>query len=235
MSPVEFWLPIGAAAFYLYDAVLMLWQNELVYTRTRGAWLVDGGSQIRLGARRLFLPNPLLPQRPQFLVRWTGNDPRAAEAEAEIPGTLLRALRPIGVLNFAQMVLLIALPIALWADGAGLAALAVFALFYVLSIVALVFMFRRRVALGLSTRQCWLQALDAIACAPFAVNLTRRIALLHGLNGEPLRFAARHFDAPTLAQARELVAARIHEELADPDATAQREQKLATVLARLGT
>lgn len=235
MSPVEFWLPIGAAAFYLYDAVLLLWQNELVYTRGRNGWLVDGGSQIRLGARRLFLPNPLLPQRPQFLVRWSGNDPRAADADAEVPDELLRALRPIGALNLAQLALLVALPIALWVDGAGLAALAVFALFYVLSIVALVFMFRRRAALGLSLRQCWLQALDAIACAPFAVNLTRRIALLHGLTGEPLRFAARHFAAPALAQARELVAARIHEELADPDASAQLEQKLATVLARLGT
>jgi len=235
MSPVEFWLPIGAAAFYLYDAALLLWQNELVYTRTGSSWLVDGGSQIRLGARRLFLPNPLLPQRPQFLVRWSGSDPRAGEADAEIPIGLLRALRPIGTLNLAQVALLIALPIALWVDGAGIAALAVFALFYVLSIVALVLMFRRRAALGLSLRQCWMQALDAIACAPFAANLTRRIALLHGFAGEPLRFAARHFDAPTLAQARELVAARIHEELADPDATAQREQKLAAVLARLGT
>ncbi len=234
MSPVEFWLPVGAAAFYLYDAALLLWQNELVYTRNGSSWLVDGGSQIRLGARRLFLPNPLLPQRPQFLVRWSGNDPRATEADAEVPQALLNALRPIGVLNLAQLALLFALPIALWVDGAGIAALAVFTLFYVLSIVALVCMFRRRAALGLSARQCWMQALDAIACAPFAVNLTRRIALLHGLTGEPLRFAARHFDAPTLTQARELVAARVHEELADPDATAQREQKLATVLARLG-
>ncbi len=235
MSPTEFWLPIGAVAFYLYDAALLLWQNELVYTRAGSSWLVDGGSQVRLGARRLFLPNPLLPQRPQFLVRWSGSDPRAAEADAQVPEALLRALRPIGALNFVQLVLLIALPVALWLDGAGIAALAVFALFYVLSIVALVFMFRRRALLGLSLRQCWMQALDAIACAPFAVNITRRIALLHGVAGEPLRFAARHFDAPMLAQTRELVAARIHEELADPDATAQREQKLATVLARLGT
>jgi hypothetical protein len=234
MSPVEFWLPLGAAAFYLYDAALLLWQNELVYTRGQH-WLVDGGSQIRLGARRLFLPNPLLPQRPQFLVRWSGNDPRASDADAQVPQALLEALRPIGLLNLAQLALLIALPIALWIDGAGIAALAVFALFYLLSSVAVVLMFRRRAALGLSLRQCWMQTLDAIACAPFAVNLTRRIALLHGLAGEPLRFAARHFDAPTLAQARELIAARIHEELADPDATAQREQKLATVLARLGT
>jgi hypothetical protein len=234
MSPVEFWLPIGAAAFYLYDAALLLWQNELVYTRKGQSWLVDGGSQIRLGARRLFLPNPLLPQRAQFLVRWSGNDPRAGDADAEVPQALLDALRPIGLLNLVQLVLLIALPIALWVDGAGIAALAVFALFYLLSIVGLVFMFRRRAALGLTMRQCWMQALDAIACAPFAVNLTRRIALLQGLAGEPLRFAARHFDAPALALARELVAARVREELADPDATVQRDQKLATVLARLG-
>jgi hypothetical protein len=231
MTPVELWLPVGAVAFYLYDAALMLWQNELVYTRTRKGWLVDGGSSLRLGGRRLFLPQPLLPHRPQFLVRWSSGDTR--DAQAPVPVEVLRTLRPIGVLNLIQVALLVALPLALWTDGAGLAALLVFALFYVVTAVALVLMFRRRAALGLTRRAGWMLALDAIACAPFAINLTRKLAMQAGIAGEPLRFGTSHFDAATLADAREIVAARVHEQHADPDAAALRDRELAAVMSRL--
>lgn len=231
MTLVELWLPLGAVAFYLYDAILMLWQNELVYTRTRKGWRVDGGSPLRIGGRRLFLPQPLLPHRPQFLVRWSSGDTR--DARAAVPAELLRALRPIGVLNLIHVLLLVALPVALWTDGAGLAALLVFALFYGVTVVALVLMFRRRGALGLSRRAGWMLALDAIACAPFAINLTRKLAMQAGLAGEPLRFGHAHFDAATLAHARELVTARVQEQHADPDAAALRDRELAAVMSRL--
>ncbi|MET0281155.1 MAG: hypothetical protein ABW278_08525 [Steroidobacteraceae bacterium] len=231
MSPTELWLPIGALAFYLYDATLLLWQNELVYTRTAAGWKVHGGSPLRLGGRRVFLPQLLLPYRPQFLVRWSAADARAGAAP--VPDTLLRALRPIGVVNFLQLLLLLALPVALWTQGAGLAALAVFALFYLLTVVALVLVHVRRPQLALSRRAFWLQALDALFCAPFAINLTRKLAALHGIAGEPLRFAAAHFDAATLERTRELVGARVREEHADPDAQMLREQQLAAMLSRL--
>jgi hypothetical protein len=57
--------------------------------------------------------------------------------------------------------------------------------------------------------------------------------LRHGLAGEPLRFAARHFDAATLAQVRELVAARVREEHAAPDAEARQREILAVLMARM--
>ncbi len=230
MSPTELWLPVGAAAFYLYDAALLLWQNELIYTRTGKGWKVDGGSQLRIGARRLFVPQLLLPHRPQFLVRWSDADARAGAAPAL--DELWRALRPIGALNVLQLVLLCALPVALW-TGAISTALLIFALFYLLTAAALVCAFRRRAVLKLSVRSFWLQALDALACAPFAINLTRRLAMQHGLAGEPLGFASTHFGEAALTQTRELVAARIREEHAHPDAEALRERQLAAMLARL--
>lgn len=231
MSPTELWLPIGAVAFYLYDAVLMLWQNELVYTRTGQGWQVEGGSTLRLGARRVFLPNPFLPQRPQFLVRWSSSDARTGLSSA--PTALLQALKPIGMLNVIQLALLVALPVALWTDGAGVAALLVFGLFYACTAVALVLMFRRRRVLQLSRRGCWMQALDAIACAPFAINLTRKLAMQYGIAAEPLAFAMQHFDTPTLTRVRGLVEERVREQFADPDAQAQRDRELAAVMSRL--
>jgi hypothetical protein len=238
MSPTEFWLPIGAVAFYLYDAAHLLWQNELVYERAGRRWRVEGGSSIRLGGRRLFLPNPLLPHRPLFLVRWTATsrEPDADDAAAARVAKLeavLAALRPIGVLNQVQVALLCLLPVALWSLGTGIAALTVFAAFYLVTLVALAVVWRRRAALALSTRAFWSLCFDALACAPFAINLVRRICLRHGLGLEPLRFAVRHVDAGTLAQVRELVAARVREEHGAPGAEDMQRETLAVLMARM--
>jgi hypothetical protein len=209
MTPTELWLPIGAAAFYLYDSCCLLWHNELMYTRGR-RWRVDGGSAIRIAGRRLFLPNPLLPARPQFQVRWSVDDPRPVAADDLAP--LLRALRPIGVINQLQVTLLLALPLVSWTLGAGIVLLAVFALFYLLSLAALTLLWLRRTACGLQTRAFWLLVLDAIACAPFAVNLTRKLSMRHGIAGDPLRFAARQLDPAAREAVGQIIAARLEEE-----------------------
>lgn len=233
MTPAEFWLPVGAAAFYLYDSALLLWQNELVYQRSGRRWIVQGGSAMRLQGRRLFLPNPLLAHRPHFLVCWSKEDPPARAQVGEEPAGFLQAVRPIAILNMLHVLLLVALPVALWSTGAGILALAVFALFYLNTFAALAITWRRRSQFALPAGRFWLLALDCIACAPFAANLTRRLALRHGLAGDPLRFAARHFDDAELARTRALVEARLREEYADPDAAGRGETLLTTVLPRL--
>jgi hypothetical protein len=222
---------VGAAALYLYDSALLLWQNELVLQHTSRGWIVLGGSELRLAGRRVFLPHPLLPQRPQFQVCWSKGD--ISDRGAELPSDLLRALRPIGWLNLLQVLLLIALPVVLWGVGTGFMALGVFGLFYLASFVALGLAWRRRQRLALGTGNFWLLALDALACAPFAANLTRKLAMRHGLAGEPLRFAARHFDDAALAHTRHLVEARVREEYADPDAASRGAEVLDLVLSRL--
>lgn len=233
MTPSELWLPVGAAAFYLYDSALLLWQNELVYEPARRRWLVHGGSELRLRGRRVHLPHPLLAHRPHFSVCWGKAAPAVGQPAGEVPDTLLQALRPVAALNAFQVLLLVALPVALWSAGAGLFALAVFALYYVATLAALAITWRRRQSLRLPVRAFWLLALDCLACAPFAANLTRKLALRHGLGGDPLAFAARHFDDAALARTRGLVEARLREEYADPDAAAHGEEVLAAVLPRL--
>ncbi|HUG72022.1 MAG TPA: hypothetical protein VMK82_01240 [Steroidobacteraceae bacterium] len=233
VTPTEVWLPIGAAAFYLYDSAALLWQNELVYLRAGRRWLVEGGSELRLRGRRVFLPNPLLPQRPQFLVCWSKVESAAIQAAADIPDDLLNALRPIGALNVFHVLLLCALPVALWTNGTGLLALLIFALFYIATFLALAIVWRRRAPLGLTRRKFWLLTLDVLACAPFAVNMTRKLAAGHAFGGEPLRFAARHFDDTGLARVRGLVEARLREEYAAPEFAGRGQQVLTAVLPRL--
>lgn len=209
MTPTELWLPIGAAAFYLYDSCCLLWQNELIFTRGR-RWLVQGGSELRLSARRVFLPNPLLPMRPQFQVQWNVNETRTQDADS--PAALLQALRPIGVLNQAQLLILVVLPLVSWTQGAGIVMLALFLLFYLCTLAALTLAWRRRAACSLSARTFWLLVLDALACAPFAVNLVRKISMRHGITGDPLRFAARNLEPAAREELRQVVAARVREE-----------------------
>ncbi len=220
MTPTELWLPIGAAAFYLYDSSCLLWQNELMLTKAR-RWLVTGGTELRLAGRRLYLPNPLTPMRPQFQVRWSLADTRAECADIQ---QLLQVLRPIGLINQLQLLLLLALPALAWTLGAGLLVLLLFALFYLLSLAALALTWRHRNTLRLTTGRFWLLVLDALACAPFAVNTARKLSMQHGIDGDPLHFAARHLDAAGQLATRQIIASRLQEESAStgvpPDARA---------------
>jgi hypothetical protein len=230
MTPTEWWLPFGAAAFYLYDSGSLLWQNELMLTRgTR--WRVSGGSELRLAGRRLFLPNPLLPHRPQLLLRWSLDESRTAGSDD--PAALLQALRPVGVINLLQLFLLLLLPLLAWTLGAGLLLLLVFMLFYLLTLLALALIWRRRDSCRLSTRGFWLLALDVLACAPFAVNLVRRLSMRHRIGGDPLRFAARQLDAAGRADTQQIIAARLAEEYAGAGESVERDQRSAVLLAKL--
>lgn len=233
MTPAEFAFPIGAVALYLYDSGALLWQNEMMYLHARGAWRVDGGSALRLAGRRVFLPNPLLPQRAQFQVRWHRADARSAGVAGEAPVAMQRALRPLGALNLLHVLLLAALAPVLWLTGASLFTLGVVALYYLVTLVALAIAWRRRGALRLPARGFWLLALDTLACAPLAANMVRRISMRHGLEGEPLRFAARHFGDAPLARVRALVEARVREEYAAPERVDHGEELLSALLPRL--
>lgn len=235
MTPSELWLPIGAAAFYLYDSAVLLWQNELVFRRAHAGWRVSGGTELRLGARRLYLPNPLTPMQVLLRVCWRGEEAKAAEAPearaaADEPSP---ALRHIGFVNQLQLLLLLALAPALWFAPTAGPALLVFLLFYLATFAALAITWRQRASLQLSRRDFWLLAFDGLACAPFAINLTRKLARRHRLASDPLRFAARRFSDAELARTRQLVEARVREEYADPDAVPRGEALLASLLPRL--
>ena len=79
--------------------------------------------------------------------------------------------------------------------------------------------FRRRAALGLSPRQVAWLAFEALACAPFAVNLVRKISLLQSDRVNLESFAKDHFDEAALRATTAVVVARIDERLAleEPD------------------
>jgi hypothetical protein len=233
MTPTELWLPIGAIAFQLYDATQGLWHNEALFERAGTRWRVVADSPVRRWGRRLVLPNPFTTHRPLFRIAWSPGDVRPA-VDAPL-AAVFAALRPLGVACQLLWVMLLALLPLCWILGAGLTVLALFATYYLMVIVSLVLVFRRRAVLALSTRAFWSLCFDVLACAPFAVNLVRRLSLHHGIAGNPVDFAARQFDAPARAQFAALIRARIAESSAAEPAPAGQEARVAQWLAALET
>jgi hypothetical protein len=231
MTPVEFWLPIGAVAFYLYDCALLLWHNELLYVHANGRWRAEGPSTISWLGRRLYLPNPLLPQRPGFRVHWSLTDTRAAAAP--VPAEFLRALRPIGFITLLLAGLLLLLPVISWTLGAGLTMLLLFAVYYGLILLAVAFMLVRRAALQLSGSACASLAFDALACAPFAINLVRKIALRRDI-GEPVAFAATQFAPAARVALRTLLVRKLDEAAAGAPPSVEHRAQIAVLLGKLG-
>jgi hypothetical protein len=93
--------------------------------------------------------------------------------------------------------------------------------------------FLRRDALELRPRAFWSLAFDVLACAPFAVNMVRKLSLRRGLQGDPIDFAAREFDAATREELARLIGRRLEEEAAGEASSPQRQQQIASGLARL--
>ena len=167
LPPFEVLLPLGAAAFYLYDCCLLLFADEVICHWNGAAWLRALPTDIVIMRRRLWVLNPLRPDRP------THRGPPDA-----LPSPPLRALRPLQwTVCLLLGLLAIALPVVSIGLGAGLALLGVFGVFYAAVALLLTLTWQRRAALGLTTRAYLALAADCVLCPPFAINLVRRIGL----------------------------------------------------------
>jgi hypothetical protein len=208
MPPFEVWLPLGALALYLFDSTLLLYSNELVFTRRRRAWSI-AQSAFLLAGRRVYVPNPLTPATPLFRVRWSESDPRQEQEGGAGLDRFFSALRPVQYLVSALLVILLLVPVELLLFGTGVELLAVIAAFYLVILVTLGYVYVRRHQLLLSGRSFLALCFDSLACAPFAINLVRKLSLRHGLAGNPLDFAARSFAPPEFSSLQQAVVARV--------------------------
>jgi hypothetical protein len=202
--------PVGAIAFYIIDAAMMLYANELVLCREWNGWSFSAGSEGVVLGRRPYLPNILFPQEPLFRVHWENEGSREPQEDAAALSTFFAALRPVQWASCALvLLLLIGLPAISLALGPGRAMLALFVVYYLLLLMALVWIYWRRSVLGLSRRAFWKLFLDACACAPFAVNLVRRISIHRSISGDPILFAKGVLPASAFANLVELIEKRL--------------------------
>lgn len=212
MPSFEVGLPVGAIGLYLFDSILLLYANEVLFMRRRGRWRFAVSSSLLLTGRRLCFVNPLLPAIPQFRVRWSEGDTRQEQEQLPELSAFLAALRPLQYLVTALWLLLLALPADVLLFGTGPELLALMAAFYLVILSALGYMYVRRAPLALSTKTLAALAFDALACAPFAINLVRKLSMHRSLAGNPLDFARRAFDAETFGALIHAISGRVVEE-----------------------
>jgi hypothetical protein len=212
MPPFEVLLPLGAIGLYLFDSTLLLYSNEVLFARRGGKWGFATGPSLLLGGRRLYLLNPFTPATAQFRLRWSEADTRREqEAPAEL-AAFLAALGPLRYLVIALWVLLLALPVELLAVGTGIELLALMAAFYLVILAALGYIYARRRALRVSGKSFLALSFDCLACAPFAINLVRKLALRRSLAGNPIDFARRTFEPATFSTLIQAVCQRVSDE-----------------------
>jgi hypothetical protein len=218
MTSIEVWLPLGAFALYLFDSTLWVYANELIFLHGGGKWRCAQVPPLLLSGRRVYLPNPLTPGTPQFEVRWSESDQRSGQEDAQELAPFFQALRPVQYLVNTLLVILLVLPVELFLYGTGVELLALMALFYLVTMIALVFIYVRRKELRLTGRAFAGLCFDSLACAPFAINLVRKLALRRSLAGNPIAFAAKVFERPAFASLVDAVSARVADDLLREDA-----------------
>ena len=212
MPPFEVLLPLGAIGLYLFDSMLLLYSNELLFARRAGRWSFAAGSALLLAGRRVCFLNPFTPGTPQFRVGWSEADTRQAQESREELDAFLAALGPLRYLVIILWVLLLVLPVELFLLGTGIELLALMGAFYVVTVAALGYIYARRRELRVSGKSFLALSFDSLACAPFAINLLRKLALRRSLAGNPIDFARRTFEPATFSTLIRDVCRRVSDE-----------------------
>lgn len=213
----------GIVALYLYDSALLLYHNEIVIVSGRRGCRVSGGSTFELRGRHVFLPNPLCPHRPLFRLSWPGYGQCSGGMQP------LRSHRVIVALSATApwMLLLlflfaVALPYTLFVARNMEALLAWIVSVYAVIVFTMLHVYRYRKALHLSRRDVGAVALDALLCAPFALNIVRKIGLRQHFDGDLCALAATRFSPQAVDDLAGVLRERIQGSLhfIEPDAPA---------------
>ncbi|MFC5526836.1 hypothetical protein ACFPPA_13925 [Rhodanobacter ginsengisoli] len=176
MTPHDQWLLMGGVVgLYLYDSALLLFHNEIVLESKRHGYLVSAGGALEIGGRYLFLPNPCCPHRLLIRLGWSAGE---ARDRPRPPWKRTRlALSIIAPWTWLLLGLFfVALPYALWV-GTNVVLLCWLLLTYLVITAMLLHVHRHRKALNLSTHALIALAFDTLLCAPFAINIVRKISL----------------------------------------------------------
>lgn len=158
---------------------MLLYADEVVFTKPARRWVAALGDGATWGGRFLGFPALLSPGAPVFRLAWGVRAENAQRPELEV---VLRAVRPLRWLAWLLAIALFGLvPLALAMHWPPSWLLGLLALIYLPTLLAMLWLLRWRTTLGLSGRDIASMGFDVIACPPFALNLIRRVTLRCGL------------------------------------------------------
>jgi hypothetical protein len=204
----EAWLAFGILGFYAFDCLSLTDPFRQYFTYSFAHWSFRIPSQsLRLGRRSIDVFNPIMPWQIQLPYSILAKPSKTKQTTDENFNSAIRALVPIQII--LSIFLLLVLPSALFIVGVGNFFLLMFITVYVCIGIALLKIYLHRSVLHLSASQCLSLAVECILCAPFAVNLIRKIGLLQPDISDVVVFSQQHFSIETLAKWREQLASYV--------------------------
>ena len=232
MLPHAWWLLAGVVGMYLYDAVLLVYHNEVVFFERRdGSWSFSVGSDFELAGRHVYIPPLLAPGRLMLRLRWSS---RLAPLDVASPHGL-RAWR-VGVRATVFPVMLVALLFAampavlftsVWVLLGWMVAL------YVAIVLAVLRTWRMRKLTGLGGKSFVSLASDALLCAPYALNIVRKQGMHAAERFDLVAAAHALLDSGERARLAAAIHARLHRQMGLEDLGSERHAQLQTYLLQM--
>lgn len=226
------WLLAGVAGMYVYDAVWLLYHNEVVFFERRdGSWSFSVGSEFELGGRHVYVPALLAPHRAVLRLRWSSS--KAPVALPPVRG--LRAWR-IGVAASAVPVMLLAtvfaaLPLVLL--GSAFALLGWMLVLYAVIAFAVFRAWRLRRVTGIGAKEFTGIASDALLCAPYSLDLVRKQGMRAADRFDMVSVAHRLLDATERARLTVVIAAKLQRQMDIEETDSPRHAALVTYLQQI--
>jgi len=197
----ESWLVVAIVLLYFQDSALALRANEAVLVREGGGrWAPRFGTrQWTLLGREIHIPNPFTPDRPLFRLAWTFEEP---PANAVALRRVASCPELVWLGRFAWVAwacLFVMVPIGLFSRLGYRVTFAAAAMLYLNNVAALVMVYRWRSRLGVGAKPLRSLAFDCLACAPYSINLVRRVCAAMNVQEDFTEAAGRLLDADTLS------------------------------------
>jgi len=204
-------LVVAVAGLYLYDSAMLLFHNEVVLEARGQRYVISAGSAMEFGGRHPWLPNPCFPHRALARLSW----PLAGSPDWR-PARWRRARLALSVIAPWTWWLLglffVGLPLVL-RFGSDVVLLGWLVLTYLSIAAMLAQVWRRRKVLGLAPRAVLALAIDALLCAPFALNMVRKISLRQSASASLRGFTSSMLSAAERTAVAGLLRDRIHTSL----------------------
>jgi hypothetical protein len=200
----------------------MLYSNELVFLKSdRKCNFIYPGENWLLGGKSLYIPNPLTPTTLMFRVYWSELN-QYEQSKKDNDFSLEKfsiTLIPIQYAVEIQFIFFfIGFPFVLFFYGSG-PQLLLFGLIYINIIIMLILVYIKKKYLALSNKEFLMLLFELLACAPFSLNIIRKLTLRLSPNTDPIMIAKEMFDHNIFQRLLDIVSKKIdkHLEFIDED------------------
>lgn len=217
MAEHAWWLLCGVVGMYLYDAVLLLFHNEVVFYERGGRWSFSIGSDFELGGRHVYVPPLFSPTGAILRLRWSTRVPPGVAVALRGLRAWRVAMRAMVPRTLAIAMLFAAMPAAMQANG--LILLAWLVALYASIVLGVAKLCRLRRVSGLARKEALAISSDALLCAPFALDILRKQGLKAADRFDVVSTAHALLDADERRRLAEAIRSRLQRQmdLEEPD------------------